>query len=124
MQGPDFLRAKRGDFHHGQQAGRDGGAEFFVIVELAGSDEFGDFQLQGVAETEDGSEPVFRDERGEFALVGVERAGGLGVGQGLERVFALQFEQHGDLLEDVGDLGFVHLLQTSISPSKIDGEKI
>ena len=104
----DFFRAQRGNFHHRQQALGNRGAKLFVILELARLDQFGDLVLQRVADAGKFPEPILGHELGDIALIIIERAGGVGVGAGLEWVLALQLEQDGDFLKNVGDLRFVH----------------
>ena len=49
-----------------------------------------------------------RDEFAEVAFELFDGAGGIVVGVAAEGVFALEFEQRADLVEDGGDLFFVH----------------
>ena len=46
----DFLRAERGNFHHGKQARRHRLAEFLVVFEAICLDQLGNFLLQSIAD--------------------------------------------------------------------------
>ena len=70
--------------------------------------EFSDFLLQRVADAFDFAQTIFRNDLGERLVQGFNRAGGVGVGAGLERIFALQFQQRADAHENFRDLIFVH----------------
>ena len=53
-------------------------------------------------------EPFFGDELGERFAQAFERPRGVGVGAGLERVLALEFEQGANFDEHLSDFVFVH----------------
>jgi hypothetical protein len=50
---------------------------------------------------------AFAGHEVEVAGIGLHDAGGVGVGAGLEGVFAFEFEKQADGLEGIGDLVFV-----------------
>ena len=108
MQRLDLLRTEPGNLEHLQQARRDGRLEFLVIGQLSGRCEFGDLFLQRLADALDLAQPVLRDDFVERLVQGFERARRIGIGARLERVLALEFEQHANLGEHSGDLVFVH----------------
>ena len=104
----DLLRPEAGNVEHLDEARRDGGFQLLVIFQFPRLDEFGDLLFERFADAFDFAEPLFGDELGERLAQAFERPRGVGVGAGLERVFALQFQQRADFDEHLGDFVFVH----------------
>jgi len=65
--------------------------------------------MQRLADAGQLLDPVLGHELRDVPLEIIKRPGGVRVSAGLERVLALQFEQNGDFLQDVGDFGFIHV---------------
>ena len=104
----DFFRADAGNFQHLDQARRNGGLQFVVVGQLAGVTQFGDFFLERFADALDFAQAIFGDEFVQRFGAGLERARGVDVGAGFERVFALQFQQGADLRQNFRNLIFCH----------------
>ena len=100
----DFFRTQAGNAQHRDQARRDGGLEFLVIGQFAGGDQFGDFFLEAVADALDALGGFGGEDLSRWPRDGFQRAGGVDVGARFERVFALEFEQRGDLRQNFRDL--------------------
>ena len=58
------------------------------------------FCSERFADAFDFAEPIFGDEFGQRLAQTFEGARGVGVGAGLERIFALEFEQRADLRQE------------------------
>ena len=93
VQGLDLLRAQAGDFEHRDQPGRGRSLQLLVILQLAGGDEFGDLLLERLADAFDFAQALFGDELVQRLAQRLERARGILIGAGLERVLALQLQQ-------------------------------
>ena len=104
----DLLRAQTGNFQHLHQAGGDRGLQFLVKLQPACRVQFGDFFRQRLADSRDGLQPVFGDDRAHILLQRLQRPRPRMIGAHLEGIFALQFQQHADLLQDSGYLVFGH----------------
>jgi hypothetical protein len=104
----DLLRAETRDRKHVHKTGGNRGFQLLVVGQPAGGDEDGDLLLERVAETLHLSQALFGDERFQRFGKAFEGARGVGVGPGLEGVFALQFQEHADLLKDLRHIVFGH----------------
>ena len=104
----DLFRPQAADAQHLEQAGRRLGPELVVERQRAGGDEGGDLFPEGVADAADAGQPPGGDRLVEVAFELFDGAGAVAVGVAAEGVFALEFEQDGDLVEDGGDFFFVH----------------
>ena len=104
----DLLRPQAADAQHLEQAGRRFGAELVVEWQRAGGDERGDLFPEGVADAADAGQPSGGHRLAEVAFELFYGAGAVAVGVTTKGVFALEFEQDGDLVEDGGDFFFVH----------------
>ena len=109
VQGFDLLRTDAGNAEQFHQPGGNGGFQFFVVGQFAGGDQFGDFFLERLSDAFDFPQAVFRDEFVERLGQSFERAGGVGVGAGLERVLTLEFKQRADFVQNFRHAIFVHV---------------
>ena len=107
VQGANFLRTQTRNGRERQQTFRNRGAQLLVIFQPSGFHHLGDLQPQRFAKP-DGTEIVVRDKFRDVARKCVERPRGLGVGERLERILALQLKKNGDFLQHVDDLILVH----------------
>ena len=113
VQSLDFFWAETGNRQHGDEPGRHRGLQLVVVPQLPGRDEFGDFLLEGLADSFHLAKPLLRDDFVERLVETLKGSGGVLIGANLERVFALQIEQHPDVHQNGRDLVFVHFRWSS-----------
>ena len=104
----DLFRSETGHFEQFQQSGGQGGFEFVVVGERSGGDQLSDLVLEGLAESFDLAKAVFSDDGLEALGQSLEGSGGVGVGAGFERVFALEFQKNPNFSQNGGHLIVVH----------------
>ena len=88
--------------------GGDRRLEILVILQAAGGDEFGDLLLERLANAFELAQARFGDQLVERLAQGLDRAGGVLIGAGLERVLTLQLQQRPNADQHFGYLVLVH----------------
>ena len=98
--------ADGGDFHHVHDAGGNFGPEFFELGDVAGFEVLADFGGGGFADAGGVVEVFGGGEGGDVVGEIFEGAGDFAVGEDAERVFALDGEDVGSAVEELGEGAF------------------